>query len=145
MDADEIIMERLRVVREEIAYLKEERERIGSLERYMQNKRLRRAVERSLQVAIEACLDIGRRLIATENLRYAEENREVFQVLEEADIIPEQMLETMHAMAGFRNIIVHDYADVNDAAVYGIVTKRLGDFDAYAELIVRHLEAMDAQ
>ena len=38
-------------------------------------------------------------------------------------------------MAGFRNLIVHDYAKIDDEIVYGILKKRLGDFDAYAETI----------
>lgn len=141
MDNDEIIMERLRALREEMAYLKDERNRIASFEAYRNDKRLRRAVERSLQVAIEACIDIGRRIIAQENLSYAEENREVFRVLADARIIPPELLTTLLDMAGFRNIIVHNYARVDDAAVYGVVTRKLDDFDDFAEVIISYLGA----
>ena len=44
-------------------------------------------------------------------------------------------------MAGFRNLIVHDYAKIDDAIVYGILMKRLGDFDAFADAVRVYLEA----
>ena len=61
MNGDEVILERLLLLREEVAYLKAERRRLGSFGEYQGDRRLRKAVERSLQVAVEACLDIGRR------------------------------------------------------------------------------------
>jgi uncharacterized protein YutE (UPF0331/DUF86 family) len=38
-------------------------------------------------------------------------------------------------MARFRNLIVHDYARIDDAQVYAILVHRLGDFDAYARAV----------
>lgn len=43
-------------------------------------------------------------------------------------------------MAGFRNVLVHNYADLDNAIVYGALKKRLGDFDEYARAIVTYLE-----
>lgn len=44
-------------------------------------------------------------------------------------------------MARFRNLIVHDYARIDDARVYAILKKRLGDFDAFARAIQAYLES----
>ncbi len=49
------------------------------------------------------------------------------------------MLPALLDMARFRNIVVHNYAKLDDARVYGILKKRLGDFDAYARAIVEYL------
>ncbi len=140
MDADEIILERLAFLRNEVAYLKRERDRVRSFKEYVDNTRLRKAVERSLQVAVEACLDVGRRLIALEGFRYPEGNRDVFQVLGEEEAVPQELLPALLDMARFRNLIVHDYAKIDDAKVYGILKKRTGDFDEYARAIVAYLE-----
>ncbi|RME37973.1 MAG: DUF86 domain-containing protein [Thermoflexia bacterium] len=43
-------------------------------------------------------------------------------------------------MARFRNLIVHDYARIDDARVYGMLQKRLDDFDAYARAVAAYLE-----
>jgi uncharacterized protein YutE (UPF0331/DUF86 family) len=139
-DTDDVIVERLTYLRNEVSYLKQERDWLRSFQEYVENVRLKKAVERSLQVAVEACLDIGRRLIALEGFRYPEDNKDVFQVLYEEGVVPEDLLPALVDMARFRNLIVHDYARVDDAKVYGILKKRLGDFDAYARAIAAYLE-----
>ena len=137
--ADDIVLERLRYLRGEADYLKSERDRVRSFQQYVEDIRLKKAVERSLQVAIEACLDIGRRLIALEGFRYPESNRDVFQVLGEEGVVPQELLPSLLDMARFRNLIVHDYARIDDAKVYAILKKRLGDLDEYARAIVAYL------
>lgn len=139
-NADDVIVERLAYLRNELSYLKQERDRVRSFRQYVEDVRLKKAVERSLQVAVEACLDIGRRLIALEGFRYPEDNKDVFQVLYEAGVVPGNLLPALVDMVRFRNLIVHDYARVDDAKVYGILKKRLTDFDAYARAIVAYLE-----
>ncbi len=140
MDADEVILERLLMLRDEVAYLKRERDGLSGFEAYRDDKRLRRAVERSLQVAIEACLDIGRRIIALEGFRYPQSNREVFQILSEEGVVPSGLLPTLLNMARFRNLIVHDYARIDDEVVYGILKRRLEDLEAFAAVAESYLE-----
>jgi uncharacterized protein YutE (UPF0331/DUF86 family) len=127
-------------LRKEVDYLKSEGKGVRSFAAYSENVRLKKAVERALQVAVEICLDIGRRLIALEGLRYPEDNRDVFQVLAEERVVPKELLPNLLEMAGFRNLIVHDYARIDDAKVYAILKKRLGYFDAFAEAIRAYLE-----
>jgi hypothetical protein len=83
---------------------------------------------------------IGRRLIALEGFRYPESNRDVFQVLGEEEVVPQELLPALLDMAHFRNLIVHDYAKIDDAKVYAILKKRLGNFDEYARAILAYLE-----
>ena len=139
MDEDEVILERLLLLRDEVAYLKHERDTLHAFLEYQDNKRLRKAVERALQVAVEACLDIGRRIIAVEGFRYPDNNQDVFRILAEERVLPVDILPTLLEMTRFRNLIVHDYARIDDARVYGILKKRLGDFDAFAEVVRTYL------
>jgi uncharacterized protein YutE (UPF0331/DUF86 family) len=44
-------------------------------------------------------------------------------------------------MAKFRNLIVHDYAHIDNSIVFGILKRRLGDLDAFARAAVSYLEA----
>jgi len=141
-DVDDIAG-RLKLLAEYVDELQYYRERATSFRVYLDNKMLRRAVERALQVTAEACLDIGRRLIALEGFRYPEDNKDVFQVLREEGVVPQELLPSLVDMARFRNLIVHDYAKIDDAKVYGILKKRLGDFDEYARAIVAYLERQE--
>ena len=96
--------------------------------------------------SVEICLDIGRRIVALEGFRYPEDNQDVFRVLAEEQAVPGDMLETLLDMARFGNLIVHDYARIDDARVYGILRKRLSDFDAFAEAVGGYLlEEPDVQ
>jgi uncharacterized protein YutE (UPF0331/DUF86 family) len=61
-------------------------------EAYTENKLVRRAVERTLHLAIEACLDVGQHLIALEGFRVPEDNKSVFIVLAEEEILPPHLL-----------------------------------------------------
>jgi len=123
-----------------VDYLKSERDQLRSFSEYQENIRLKKAIERGLQTAVKACLDIGRRLIALEGFRYPEDNQDVFRVLHE-EHVPDDLLTTLLDMARFRNLIVHGYARIDDSLVYGILKKRLGDFDAFAQAVLAYLEA----
>jgi len=140
VDTDEIIPERLLLLRDEVLYLKHERDALHTFQEYLDDTRLRKAVERSLQVSMEICLDIGRRLIALEGFRYPDDNQSVFAILAEERIVPANLLPALLDMARFRNLVVHDYARIDDAKVYAILRTRLGDFDAFAEAVRAYLE-----
>lgn len=106
---------------------------------YVENKLIRRTVERTLHLAVEACLDIGQHIIAQEGFRRPADNRDVFVVLAEEGIVPGELLPRLIAMAKFRNLIVHDYVRIDNAIVFGILKRRLDDFDAYARAIAGYL------
>jgi len=110
-----------------------------TFQEYQINKFIRKFVERTLHTAIEACLDIGRRIIALANLRQPEDNKAVFTILAEADILPSVYLNNFQAMAGFRNVLVHEYAGLDDVAVFGVLKKHLGDFDIFIKAITAYL------
>jgi len=140
VDTDEIIPERLLLLRDEVLYLKHERDALHTFQEYLNDTRLRKAVERSLQVSMEICLDIGRRLIALEGFRYPDDNQSVFAILAEERIVSANLLPALLDMTRFRNLVVHDYARIDDAKVYAILRTRLGDFDAFAEAVRAYLE-----
>jgi uncharacterized protein YutE (UPF0331/DUF86 family) len=108
---------------------------------YVENKLVRRTVERTLHLAVEACLDIGQHIIAQEGFRRPADNQDVFTVLAEERIVSGELLPSLIAMAKFRNLIVHDYARIDNAIVFGILKRRLSDFDAYARAIVNYLKS----
>lgn len=139
---DEVISSRLKLLNQYVDELRSMQ--WVSFKEYQDNKLIRKFVERTFQTAIEACLDIGSHLISSEGFRYPEDNKDIFQVLHEEGIISGNLLPQLIGMAGFRNVLVHNYADLDDAAVYGALKKRLGDFDEFARAIVAYLERESA-
>lgn len=104
-------------------------------EEFLADKKLRRYVERTIQLAIECCLDIGHHVISAEGLREPSDNRDVFRVLAEAGYIPAPLLPAFERMAGFRNLLVHEYARIDPAVVHGVLKKRVSDLKQFAALI----------
>ncbi len=138
-DAGSAIISRLRLLAEYADELREYRSQATSLAVYTGTRMLHRSVERCLQVAVEVCLDIGRHLIALEGFRYPQDNQDVFKVLAEEKVVSALLLIGLQDFARFRNLIVHDYAKIDDAKVYEILKRRLGDFDAFALAVATYL------
>lgn len=126
------------VVTERVARLEALASKLGSLDEYQRSPDLRDIAERNLQVALEACLDIGKIIISQEGLREPADNKGIFVVLAEAGIISGSSLPFLLPMAGTRNVLVHGYDKVDDAAIYGVVKKRLGDFRFFLAEIKRN-------
>lgn len=98
---------------------------------FSSDKIIRRYVERTLHMAIEACLDIANHIISYEGLREPTSNQDLFIVLGEANIISMEMVAKLKKMAQFRNVIVHDYIRINPEIVYAITVKHLDDLREY--------------
>jgi uncharacterized protein YutE (UPF0331/DUF86 family) len=113
----------------------------ADFDEYQRNKILRGYVERTLQVCVQICLDVGTHLIAEYGFRHPEDNRDVFTVLKEEDVISLELHLQLRKMAGFRNIIVHDYARIDDALVYDILQKHLADMEEFADAVANFIES----
>lgn len=135
-----VIIERVQRLQSYILELRNLQDEV-TFEVYRQDKFKRKFIERTLQTALEACLDIGNRLISVAGLRQPADNRDVFLVMIEAGILPQERLEAFQRMAGFRNILVHEYTKLDDAAVYGVFQKRLDGLTAFAEAVLRYVDA----
>ena len=94
--------------------------------------------ERNLQVAIEACLDIGKIIISLEKLNEPKDNKGIFVVLAEAGIISRKSLDFLLPMAGTRNVLVHGYDKVEDGLIYGVIKSHLDDFAGFLREIKKN-------
>ena len=99
----------------------------------------RRACERLLQVSIEVIIDICNLLVSGLRLGLPAEEDDLFRKLVEAGIITKEMGETLREIKGFRNILVHQYAQVDDRIVYEAVNTKLGDFALFKQEALAYL------
>lgn len=112
-------------------------------DRFAADEVVQLATERALQEVIEACLDIGRRLLLGAGHPVPDTNRNVFLALARLGLLPLARVEAWADMAGFRNVLVHEYEAVDLRIVHGVLTGRLGDVDAFAEAVVAQLDRAD--
>jgi uncharacterized protein YutE (UPF0331/DUF86 family) len=100
----------------------------------------RRACERLLQISVEAAIDVCHLLVTGLRLGIPSEEDDLFEKLEIAGIISPQMKELLKDMKGFRNILVHEYARIDDKIVYQVAKSKLIDFEAFKREVLRYLQ-----
>ncbi len=136
MIEESVLIQRLSALEEYLADLDEIKKDLD-WSKFNNSKMIRRYVERTLQMATEACLDIANHIISYEGYREPEDNKDVFKVLSENEIIAEDLRDKLIKMAKFRNVIVHDYLKVDSEIVYAVLTKHCNDIAIYANVIKR--------
>jgi len=114
--------------------------RLARTDRLDSDVRERRFVEHSLQLAIQACLDVASHVVSSERLGEPTTNRSMFSRLEQAGWVDASMASTMTKVVGLRNVLVHGYADVDTNVVREVVDHRLDDLLAFVAAIRRGLE-----
>lgn len=91
------------------------------------------------QIAIECCLDIGNHVISSEGFRMPYDYKDIFKVLNENKIIPDDFLETAISMAKFRNRLVHLYWEVTNEKIHEYLQQNLKYFDEYVKYILDYI------
>lgn len=86
-------------------------------------------------VAIEACIDVGRHMVASEGLRAPRDYADVFTVLGEGGFLSEEMAATLRDTARFRNLLVHEYAVVDDNRVIEILHTGVDDLQGFRQTL----------
>jgi len=129
------IDKKIKAIAERIAKLKELSRKLNSFEEYISSQDNIDIAERNIQVALEACLDIGKIIITNKDLREPADNKGIFSVLAEAGIITKESLSFLIPMAGTRNILVHGYDRIDNGLIYGIIKKHLYNFEEFLNQI----------
>jgi len=111
-----------------------------SVDRLERDQQLRWAVERGLQVAAEALFDVGAHVLTAAFQEAVDEYREVPRRLHARGVLSASVAERLKGLAGFRNVLVHDYTDIDLARVRAALD-RLDDFDAFVADVERWLQA----
>jgi uncharacterized protein YutE (UPF0331/DUF86 family) len=97
------------------------------------------ATERVLQTAIQAVLDVGAHILAEFEDNQWEEYRDIPERLARHGGIPKELVPPLQGMVGMRNVLVHQYVEVDTKRLYQLVQQRLGDFDLFMQAVLSWL------
>lgn len=95
----------------------------------------KRFVLHTLQMAIQGALDVASHIVSDDRLGEPDTYRELFTVLERHRWITAVVAGRLRDMAGFRNVLVHGYAELDLAVVEEILTERLEDLEEFGRQI----------
>ncbi len=131
------IESKLEMLEEYVAILKGYQDH--DVEDLMRDHTLRGAVERYIEVALECMIDIGEMIISKEKLKRPDTYRDVFLLLGEHGILPDDFAKDLAPAAGFRNVLVHMYAKIDIDRLYYYLENNLEDIERFGEYIARYL------
>lgn len=98
------------------------------------------AVEHGLQMAIQNLLDIGGYILSSLCENNIDEYSDIITRLGQRNIIPQKFAKKIFSMAGFRNLLVHEYIKIDIKRVHSAVINNLDDFIAFSKHIKMFLE-----
>ena len=97
------------------------------------------ALEHNLQVAIQCVLDIGNHIISIENLEKPNDYKDIILILGKNQIIPKKFADAIYKMAGLRNLIIHEYLEIDMAELVSHLND-INDFKLFMKYILHYLE-----
>ncbi len=97
---------------------------------------LRSGIERTLQVCVEAMIDIANRIIYLEGRPPSTESFGSLTQLQDMKILENAAF--YRNMVNFRNLIVHRYEQIEADILVMIVNRHLDDFDRFIREIQEH-------
>ena len=83
-----------------------------------------------LVTTIESCVDVAQHLASSEDFGAPDSNAGALRELGSRGVIDHTLAEDLALAVGFRNVLVHQYAEVDDAIVL-TAWERLADFDSF--------------
>jgi uncharacterized protein YutE (UPF0331/DUF86 family) len=105
-----------------------------SKEEFLKEDALHDLAERYFHLAVECVLDIGNHLIADKGLATPGSYKDIFSILSAAAVIPGELAGKLQKWAGFRNILVHNYLEIDHGIAYDILVRDLGELREFARI-----------
>ena len=104
-----------------------------------ENEDLQDIVARNLSLAIQACIDIAYHLCAAQGV-VPETSGEAFAHLARKGLIARSLAQRMRRAVGFRNVLVHEYTEVDWKIVMQVIGTGTRDLAAFGKAVVAILE-----
>jgi uncharacterized protein YutE (UPF0331/DUF86 family) len=115
------------------------------LEEYLADIRQQLLAERLLEIIIQAAIDINRYILkfgkSMENLT----NEKTFLEMGQSGIISPELAHLLASSGGFRNILAHQYLQINHRLVFDLIQEALELYPLYCKEMVAYLELLGTQ
>jgi uncharacterized protein YutE (UPF0331/DUF86 family) len=133
-----VVTARIAKIREYVALLRKIR-RMATERQFVSDPLIYGNAERYLQLAIQAVLDISHHIVADRNLALPADSKSLFDLLARQKVVSRGLSAKLASMAGFRNILVHEYLEIDRRRVYRALATDLRDFETFVRAVTRLL------
>lgn len=129
----EVLTCRLAQMRESLEKIK--RYRALSYEEYLRHDTARDVVEYNLFICVNMMIDIANHIVTDEQLGAVDFLSDGFTLLQENGIITAAQYRKYVRMIGFRNVLSHEYVNLDSRIVYQALQHGLADIEEFITLI----------
>jgi len=116
---------------------------LADLERLKDDVVVERFVLHTLQLAAQAVIDVAAHIVSDDRLGTPRSNAALFELLARHGWIDAAAAQALAQMARFRNVIVHDYDDLDLALIHHIATTRVVDLIHFVGVVRTRLTTSD--
>ena|SRR3989338_5213082 len=135
----QIVKGKLSLLNENVLYLKSKQKTISLKE--LKNKfELVLSISRAIQIAIQSCIDISTHIASDEGWQLPSSASHGFQVLLRHHVIKSSTCEEFEEAAKLRNILVHQYDELDLEVIVNVVKSKLNHFDNFRDEIEQWLK-----
>jgi len=106
-----------------------------SLEEYKSDFYLKSSAERFIQLIVECAIDINNHIVVETENRPPEDYSVSFIRAADPGLISRELAEKLKGSAGMRNILVHEYMDIDDEKVYKAIFLAFQDYNEYIKQV----------
>lgn len=106
---------------------------------YIHDLKIKRACEKTIELAIETVIDIISIIVSYRKLGVPQDEDSLIDILKDNKVISNSLAKRIKEMKGFRNILIHKYGHVDDKLVYRFITNEIKDFFSFSKEIRKNL------
>lgn len=114
-----------------------------SLKEYKADFYLESSTERLIQLIVKCATDVNNHVVVETQNRPPEDYGISFIKAAEVGLILRELAERLKGSAGMRNILVHEYMDIDDEKVYNAISCALKDYKAYLTQVEQFVSKLE--
>ncbi len=135
MAVDNVVLNKMAAIERCISRINEEY--MGHEKDFETNYTKQDSIILNLERVCQASIDLAAHLVRLLKLGIPQESRELFQLLEQSNVISPELGKKLQSMVGFRNLAVHDYQAINLDVVHAIIKNNLDDIQSFAAIALK--------
>jgi len=109
------------------------------LEVFLQDEDGKDIVTHNLFIMLQHIIDLGTHIIADENMEEPVFVSDIADILAKEGVLDKSLVKPLKSMIGLRNIIAHEYGDIDFKIIHKIITSKIHDVNSILENIIKYV------
>ena len=109
-----------------------------SLVEFLENEDSKDIVMHNLFMVLQNIIDIGTHIISDEGMEEPDYMSDIPDILAKENVIENELVKPLKSMIGLRNIIAHEYGDIDFNIIYKIIKENISDINNFIDNIIKY-------